>query len=30
MPFSVQLQDRTTFFPLTFLELALCVALVLT
>ena len=30
MPFSVQMQDRTTLFLLTFLELALCVALVLT
>ena len=30
MPFSVQLQDRTTLYLLPFLELALCVALVLT
>ena len=30
MPFSVQLQDRSALYLLTFLELALCVALVLT
>ena len=30
MPFSVQLQVRTTLYLLTFLELAPCVALVLT
>ena len=30
MPSSVQLQDRLTLYFLTFLELALCVALVLT
>ena len=30
MPFSVQLQDRTTLYLLTFLELAQCVALGLT